>query len=89
MVIFHSEEEKEKIMDSLRNLKDNDDYKGVSITEDYTLKDRETIREWKAKAKTANEQEPEDSKFVYKVRGSPKNGWGLKKFLKQKTVIRQ
>ena len=45
MVIFHSEQEKEKIMRNLGNLKDNEKYKGVSITEDYTLKDRETIKE--------------------------------------------
>ena len=38
IVIFHNEEEKENIMSSLTNLIDNEDYKGVSITEDYTLK---------------------------------------------------
>ena len=38
MVIFHSEEEKEKIM-SPTNLKVTENYKGVSITEDYILKD--------------------------------------------------
>ena len=83
MVIFQTEEDKEKIMNNLRNLKDNENYNGVSVTEDYTLKDRETIREWKEKAKIANEKEPADSKYVYKIRGSPKNGWILKKFLKQ------
>ena len=51
MVIFHSEQEKEKIMRNLGNLKGNEKYKGVSITEDYTLKDRETIKEWRDKAK--------------------------------------
>ena len=71
MVIFHSEQEKEKIMRNLGNLKDNEKYKGVSIAEDYTLKDRETIKEWRDKAKAANEDEV-DSKFIYRVRGSPK-----------------
>ena len=88
MVIFHSEQEKEKIMRNLGNLKDNEKYKGVSITEDYTLKDRETIKEWRDKAKAANEEEV-DSKFIYRVRGSPKNGWLLKKFSKQQSIIRQ
>ena len=78
MVIFHSEND--------INLKGNEDYKGVSVTEDYTLTDRKTIREWREKAKTANDQEPADSKYVYRVRGSPKNGWGLKKFLKLKII---
>ena len=76
----------EKIMKSLINVKGNEDYKGVSVTEDYTLTDRKTIREWREKAKTANDQELADSKYVYRVRGSPKNGWGLKKFLKLKII---
>ena len=80
MVIFHSENDMEKIMKSLINLKGNEDYKGVSVT------DRKTKREWKEKAKTANDQEPADSKYVYRVRGSPKNGWGLKKFPKLKII---
>ena len=45
VVMFHSEEQKEKMMNSLINLKDNENFKGVSVIEDYTLKDRETIKE--------------------------------------------
>ena len=86
MVIFHSENDMEKIMKSLINLKGNEDYKGVSVTEDYTLTGRKTIREWREKAKTANDQEPADSKYVYRVRGSPKNGWGLRVGLKKTRV---
>ena len=73
-------------MNSLKHLKDNENYKGVA--EDFTVIDREIIRKWKERVKIANDQEPADSKYVYKVGGSPKNGWGLKKFLKQMTGIR-
>ena len=87
MVVFEKEDEKDKIMNSLKHLKDNEIYKGLSVTEDLTFTDREIIREWKERAKIANDQETAGSKYVYKVRGSPKNGWALKKFLKQRTAI--
>ena len=57
MVVFEKEEEKDKIMNSLKHLKDNEIYKGLSVTEDLTLTDREIIREWKERAKIANDQE--------------------------------
>ena len=87
MMVFEREEEKDKIMNRLKHLKDNEIYKGLSVTEDLTLTDREIIREWKERVKIANDQETAGSKYVYKVRGSPKNGWALKKFLKQRTAI--
>ena len=87
-VVLNNEEDKDKIMDSLRNLKDNDDYKGISVTEDYTVAERELIREFNEKAKDRNFQEAVDSKYVWRVRGSPKNGLLIKKFPKRIIVIR-
>ena len=82
-VTFNSEDEKNDIMNSLRNLKGKEQYKGVSVTDDHTLKDRELIKEWTEKAKSANNEEPSDSVYEWKVRGSPKNGLSLRKFRKR------
>ena len=35
-------------------MKDNDDYEGISVTEDYTVAERELIREFNEKAKDRN-----------------------------------
>ena len=85
-VLMNNEEDKDKIMSSLKNLKDNEDYKGISVTEDYTVAERELIRELNEKAKERNSQEVPDSKYVWRVRGSPKNGLKLKKFPKRPTI---
>ena len=77
MLVFKNEEEKEK------NHEQPKTFEGVSVTEAL-----EVERKWKERAKIANDQKPADSKYVYKVRESPKNGWGQKKFLKQRTGIR-
>ena len=82
-VIMNSEAEKDSVMESLRKLKGNNDYKGISVTSDNTRKDRELIKEWATKAKEANENEDPDSQFEWKVRGTPKNGMSLKRFRKR------
>ena len=38
--VIHNQQDKEKIQNSLRNLKVNSEYKGVSVTEDYTVSER-------------------------------------------------
>lgn len=83
-VTMMNEESKDRIMSNLKHLKGNDTYKGISITDDHTLKDRNTIKEWVDKAKAANASEPTDSEYVWKARGCPKNGMRLRKFLKRK-----
>ena len=77
------EADKHSVMANLRKLKDKDKYKGVSVTDDHTIKDRNLIREWAEKAKSANLAEPAESLYEWKVRGSPKNGLRLKKFRKR------
>ena len=83
-VILQNEENKDKIMDNLRNLKDKDEYKGISITEDYTVSEREIIKEYSDKAKEKNSLEPENTNYIWRVRGTPKNGLTLKRFMKAK-----
>ena len=75
-------EDKENITDNLTRLKNAVQFKSISITDDYTIEERKTIKIWVEKAKTANE-EGENSFYTYKVRGSPKNGMRLVKFTKR------
>ena len=83
-VITVSETDKNNIMESLFNLKGLEVYKGISITDDYTINERDQIRSFASKAKEMNEKEPNDSQYEWKVRGKPKNGLRIKKFKKRK-----
>ena len=81
MVVMTSETEKEKIMGKLNKLKNKEEFSGVSVTEDYTIAERELIREFNQTAK--NKNSVEDPNYVWKVRGNPKNGLTLMKFRKR------
>ena len=70
-------------MKNLRNLKDKVVYKSISITEDYTVAEREQIRKLNDEVKNKNANELDDSRYVYKLRGTPKNGLQVKRFLKR------
>ena len=82
---FLEESEKEKIIANIGNLKGQDEYRGVSITDDYTITERETIKAYKEKAKEMNNNEAVDSKFEWKVRGTPKNGLRIKVWKRRST----
>ena len=74
-VVLHNEQDLEKILNNLQNLQDNTEYKGISITEDYLVSERQMIKEFANKAKEKNSLELENSNFVWKVRGTPKDGY--------------
>lgn len=74
-VVLHNEQDLEKILNNLQNLQDNTEYKGISITEDYIVSERQMIKEFANKAKEKNSLELENSNFVWKVRGAPKDGY--------------
>ena len=42
-VVLSSPDEKNKVLYSMKNLKGNELYKGISVTDDYTLNEREMI----------------------------------------------
>ena len=86
-VVMHTEEDKNKIMSNLRSLKDKEEFKGISVTEDYTVDERVMIKEWREKAKANNAKESTDSQHVWKIRGTPKNGLRLMKVLKLKNIL--
>ena len=62
-------------MKNLNKLKNADErLKKISVTDDYTEDERHLIKMWVQKANTKNCEEDDNSKFVWKVRGSPKTG---------------
>ena len=67
-------EDKNQIITNLRNLKDQNEFKGISVTEDYTLAERRIIKEYTDMEKEYDEKESLDSKYIWRVRGTPKNG---------------
>ena len=82
--MMNSEEDKDILLRNLTKLKDQVVYKGVSVTEDYTVAERKLLTEWRDKAKEKNTEEGDTSKYIWRVRGTPKNGLSLKRFLKQR-----
>ena len=79
-----NEKEKMEIMSRLKYLKNADEkFKRLSITDDYTIVERTQIKEWKVKANVKNNEENQDSAYIWKVRGNPKNGMRLVRFTKQ------
>ena len=82
-LILNSESDKERVMANLRNLKGREEYKRISVKDDYTIQDRNLIKQWIDKANEANKKEPADAMYEWKVRGTPKNGMFIKRFLKK------
>lgn len=86
-LVLKSEEEKDTLMLRLPNLRNAEaHFRKISVTNDYTVEEREEVRRFVDMAKVANDNEPQDSKFIWKVRGDPKNGLQVKKFPKRQTV---
>ena len=81
-LIMNNTDDKEQVQSRLSNLKDADDvYRNISVRDDYTIRERELIREFAVQAKQKNELENTD---VWKVRGTPKNGLRLVKITKRR-----
>jgi hypothetical protein len=80
-LVMDSVDDKEQIMARLSNLKNAEEvYRTLSIREDYTIKERELIREWVSKAEQKNKEE---NTHNWKVRGTPKNGLRLVRITKR------
>ena len=71
---FKSENDKNKVHGNLSKIKGNKVYARISITEDCTISERKLVKEMKEQVKAKNSVEPEDSGFIWKLRGTPKNG---------------
>ena len=58
------EEERDKILSNLRNLKDITNCKTVSVTKHFTITEKHVIKDWSDKAKERNKKKLPDYKFV-------------------------
>ena len=76
LVMLKDEKEKESIFGNLFALKGNDIYKGVSICEDLTPEQRKEFKALSIEARSKNSTETDG---IWRVRGSSKNGFRLKK----------
>lgn len=81
LVSFDKEEEKESIFGNLHVLKGVNMYKGISICEDLTPDQRKEFKNLVIEAKRKNESE---TGGIWRVRGSSKNGFRLKKVNNQR-----
>ena len=79
---FKSESDKNKVFNNLSKLKGNEAYTRISITEDYTIPERKLVHDMKEQVKARNSLEPDDSSFIWKLRGTPKNGLQILRFKK-------
>ena len=71
--------EKDNIMENLKYLKQAPDHlRKISITDDFTIEERIMIKEKVAEA--VKKTEDEEGKYIFRVRGTPKNGLRLKSF---------
>ena len=86
IVNLGSEDEKTKLFGNLKVLKGMEGYKGVSICEDLTPNQRKEI---KALTDEVKEKNADDSSVVYRVRGSAKNGFFIKKIKQQQKTQQQ
>jgi len=80
-VTLGNEEDKKRIMASVHKLNEPN----FSVTDDFSKKERETIKEWHEKAKEKTKKE-KDECCVWKVRGSPRAKLYLKKICKKKFI---
>ena len=82
MLRMKNKEEKEKFMSKLWMLKNvRTRFKKMSITNDYTLEERNMIKKCVEEAKRRNTSEM--SEYQWKVRGTPRSGLKLVKIISQ------
>ena len=76
--------EKQMVMSSLAKLTNaTAEFKKISITDDYTFGERQTIKNKVTEARNKAESEGEGN-YIWRVRGGPKNGLRLVRFTKIK-----
>ena len=79
---FKNEKEKSNVMTRLSNLKKAEEkFRRISITDDFTIEERQEIRRFVEEAKQKNAVE--EGNFFWRVRGSPKTGLQLRRVLKK------
>ena len=83
-----NQNDKNPVMSNLNKLKQaSEKLRKVSVMDDYTVKEREEIRK-KVEAKSKTELQG-NGKYVFKVRGTPKNGLVIRRFTMTITATRE
>ena len=70
------------MLKQLKHLKGKTLYKSINITADYTYSERQLISDFREKANIKNDIEEDKENFIWRVRGTPKNGLFLKRLNK-------
>ena len=86
IVTFRNSDEKSKFMSSLNGLKGKNEYQNLRITDDYTINERNLIRQLSEQAKQKNIEEGSSKDFSWRVRGSSKNGFRIMKIYKKQNL---
>ena len=82
-VVMPSALDKEKVMRNLGGLKGSEEQFGkINVRDDLSREEREEIKNWVKKANEKNTEE-NDSKQMWVVHGSPKNGLSLVKITRR------
>ena len=84
LVALKNEDDKLKVLDSLWALRGKEKYKGVTVSEDLTQEQRKDIKKLSREARTRNDKD-NSSHYVWRVRGSSKNGFFLKRITSHKS----
>ena len=79
-IVLKSKSDKDSVMKNLGRLKGTEDFFGkISVKDDYTTQERDSIRKLTERAKIQSSENPDR---IFKVRGDSKNGWKVVSFLR-------
>ena len=84
---MHTIQDKIQVLRSLTKLKGDNNFKGIRITEDYTISERKLIKEYNSRAKEKTDTDPDKDQIIWRVRGSPRKGLFLKRFVKLQGTV--
>ena len=82
MNAINTKEERNMILSNLKNLKGILEYKAISVTENYTITERQMIKDWSDKAKGKNKKNHLVPNLYGEYEVVQENGLRLKRFLK-------
>ena len=77
MLSFQNCQQKDDFMGNLKYLKDNEKFKGLRITENFSYEERKVYRDKIKEAKLLNDNESDITKW-HKVMGDPRRGMEIK-----------
>ena len=82
-VVLKSESDKKIVLSNLRRLKGKEEFNGISVKPDFTIAERDQLRQYSERVKQLNAKEPADSENIWRIAGTPKNGLTVRKFRKR------